>query len=69
MRRTFDHLPQKRVHSRCVGFRVKLRMQKTVEESRREWRSAFWVIVIAMFGALVASVVGLILFHGLPGGR
>jgi hypothetical protein len=44
-------------------------MQKTIEESRREWRKAFWVIVIAIFGALIASVIGLILFHGLPGGR
>lgn len=41
-------------------------MQKTIEESRREWRRALWVIVIAMFGALAASVIGLILFHGLP---
>lgn len=41
-------------------------MQKTTEESRREWRRAFWVIVIAIFGALVASVIGLMLFHGLP---
>lgn len=44
-------------------------MQKTTEESRREWRKAFWVIVIAIFGTLVASVAGLIFFHGLPGGR
>jgi nitrate reductase NapE component len=44
-------------------------MQKTIEESRREWRQAFWVIVIAIFGALAASVVGLALFHGLPGAR
>jgi hypothetical protein len=33
------------------------------------WRQAFWVIVIAIFGALAASVVGLALFHGLPGAR
>lgn len=44
-------------------------MQKTIEESRREWRKAFWVMVVAIFGALAASVIGLILFHGLPGGR
>lgn len=44
-------------------------MQKTPEESRREWRRAFWVIVIAIFGALAASVIGLIAFHGLPPAR
>ncbi|GEM_PF-3695342 len=44
-------------------------MQKTIEESRREWQRAFWVIAIAIFGALTASIIGLILFHGLPSSR
>lgn len=42
-------------------------MQKTIEESRREWRKAMWVIIVAVVGTLVASVIGLIVFHGLPG--
>lgn len=44
-------------------------MAKTTEESKREWRKAFWLIIITMFATLLASVIGLILFHGLPGGR
>ncbi|MGA9885778.1 MAG: hypothetical protein ACRD5K_03235 [Candidatus Acidiferrales bacterium] len=44
-------------------------MAKTIEESRREWQKAFWLIVACIFGTLAASVIGLILFHGLPGGR
>jgi hypothetical protein len=45
------------------------RMPKTHEESKREWRKAFWLIVSTFLGMLIACVVGLILFHGLPGGR
>ncbi|HVB88227.1 MAG TPA: hypothetical protein VNK23_16315 [Candidatus Dormibacteraeota bacterium] len=42
-------------------------MPKTYEESKREWRKAFLVIVSTIFGVLLACVIGLILFHGLPG--
>lgn len=42
-------------------------MPKTQEECKREWRKAFWLIVSTFLGMLVACVVGLILFHGLPG--
>lgn len=44
-------------------------MKKTTEESRREWRKALWVIVIVIFGTLAASLIGLIVFHGLPAGH
>jgi hypothetical protein len=42
-------------------------MPKTYEESKREWRKAFWVIISTIFATLIACVIGLILFHGLPG--
>jgi hypothetical protein len=44
-------------------------MPKTEEESKREWRRASWVIVITIFATLAACLIGLILFHALPGSR
>lgn len=42
-------------------------MNKTIEESKREWQKALWLIIACIFGTLAASVIGLILLHGLPG--
>jgi flagellar basal body-associated protein FliL len=44
-------------------------MPKTSEESQREWRKASLTIVIVIFATLAACVIGLIVFHALPGGR
>lgn len=44
-------------------------MPKTHEEAKREWRKAFLLIISTIFGMLILCVIGLILFHGLPGGR
>ncbi|MGH9715192.1 MAG: hypothetical protein ACRD4R_00450 [Candidatus Acidiferrales bacterium] len=42
-------------------------MAKTYEESKREWRKAFLLIATSIIGMLIACVIGLILFHALPG--
>ncbi len=39
---------------------------ESTRKSKQEWRKAFWVILISVLGTLVASVLGLIFFNGLP---